>query len=236
MSKLVLDKILAEVVYLKYLTQDVVELETKLIAPDIVHFKAGQFLQFNIHGVFRSYSIVNPPEGETGTLLFLIKIIPGGVGSEYVKALKPGDVITMRGPMGVMGVKENHWDRPLFFVATGVGVAPFNSIIHDLLNRGFDQQITLVFGVRSEEDTFYYDSFRSLAHFYKNFHFIPILSRPQSHWPGEVGRVTTYLDIHYEQHVESVFYLCGSKEMVMDSHKILIGRGHKGADIHLEIF
>jgi ferredoxin-NADP reductase len=236
MTKLVLDKILAEVVYVKYVTQDIIELETKLIAPDVVHFKAGQFVQFNINGIFRSYSIVNPPSAETNTLLFLIKIIPQGVGSEYVKALKPGDVITMRGPLGILGVKENHWDRPLFFIATGVGIAPFHSVIFDLLSRNFTQEINLVFGVRSEEDTFYYDKFQNLSHLYKNFHFVPILSRPQSHWPGQVGRVTTYLDIHYERHADSTFFVCGSKDMVMDTHKLLVNRGHSGMDIHIEIF
>lgn len=231
-----MEKILTQVVSLKYLTQKIVELHVRLEAPNIVRFKAGQFMQFHIHGVYRSYSIVSAPTGLDETLVFCIELIPGGVGSEFVKNLKPGDEVVMHGPLGVLGVKEKEMERDLFFVATGVGIAPFVSILTDLFTRGYGGEANLLFGLRNEENVFYYDKFNTLAKNHPRFKFLPILSRPESHWPGEVGRVTTYLEVHYEQFRDRLFYLCGSKEMVTDTRAVLIAQGHDAKAIHLEIF
>jgi NAD(P)H-flavin reductase len=57
-----MEKIITQVIALKYLTEHVVELRVRLIAPDTIRFKAGQFMQFLIHGVNRSYPIQPHPE------------------------------------------------------------------------------------------------------------------------------------------------------------------------------
>jgi ferredoxin-NADP reductase len=231
-----MEKIITQVVEVKYLTMKVVELHVKLVAPDIVKFHAGQFMQFDAHGYFRAYSISNPPTGLDSTLTFCIELIDGGVGSEFVRKLKPGDEVKMRGPLGVFGVKQKDLERDMVFVATGVGIAPFVSIISDLLARGYLGNIFLLYGLRNEENVFYYDKFNKLAKMHSNFKFVPILSKPESHWPGEMGRVTTYVEVHYSEFRDRLFYLCGSKEMVADVRDILIKNNHNTKDIHLEIF
>jgi ferredoxin-NADP reductase len=191
-------------------------------------------MQFKIGADFRAYSIASPPRDGNNQLTFCIQLIEAGIGSQFVKQLAPGSQLSMRGPLGVFTVKDQ--TRNLCFVATSVGVAPFVSMLSDVLAREFAGQLTLIFGVRSEEDTFYFDKFNHLMRFHPNFKFVPLLSRPKSHWPGEVGRVTTYVDVHYEEYKDHLMYLCGNQAMVADAREILQKHGHPMKDIKLEIF
>jgi CDP-4-dehydro-6-deoxyglucose reductase len=145
-----------------------------------------------------------------------------------------GSDVTMRGPAGMFTVQD--FNRPAFFVATGVGIAPFASMIPDMLVRGYTEPIRLLFGLRSEENVFFYDRFNRLASQYENFKFVPILSRPQSHWPGETGRVTTYLEVSYQYFKNYVFYLCGDKDVVADTRQVLLKQGHEPRGIRVEVF
>ena len=49
--------------------------------------------------------------------------------------------------------------KNILFIATGTGVAPLKSIIEDQLNKGNEQSMHLLFGVRHIKDIFYKDHF-----------------------------------------------------------------------------
>lgn len=225
---------LTQVTAVKHLTLDVIELQVQLVLPSELSFQAGQFMEFKIGDQYRCYSFANPPIPDNPRLTFCIKLEPQGLGSDYIRQLKVGSEVTMRGPNGFFIVDD--FNQPVFLVASGVGVAPFVSIISDLLVRGFKPKVHLLFGVRSEENVFYYERFNKLAKQYDNFRFVPVLSRPQSHWPGETGYVTTYLEVGYVNYKDYLFYLCGSKAMVSDARAVLLKVGQEAKKIKTEIF
>ncbi len=218
---------------IRYLTQDVIELTVDLTSPGQIIFEAGQFMDFRFGKDVRSYSIVSVPDNNT-SLQFCIEMLPNGVGSNFFRAAKIGDKLLINGPMGIFTVTDH--TRDIFFVATGVGVAPFASMIPDMLGKGFTARAQLLFGIRHEENVFFFDRFRHLQAIYPNFKFVPLLSQPKSHWPGELGRGSTYLDVAYEYHKNSVFYVCGGMEMIKDVRALLLKKGHNSKDIKLEIF
>ncbi len=220
----------------KFLTQNVVELDVEIVSDKPVQFAAGQFMQFKFGKVLRSYSIVSVPGPgvDARHLKFCAELLNHGVASEFFRAAEPGAVVDMVGPSGNFTIRD--LSQNYFMVATGVGVAPFASMIPDALARGYEHDLHLLFGVRSEEDVFYFDRFSHLANLYKNFKFIPILSRPKSHWPGEMGRVTTYLDVAYEYYTDHTFFLCGGIEAVKDLRSLLARKGHPQDKVKLEIF
>lgn len=228
-----MQEVLGRVKEKKHLTLNVIELTVDLVMPSQVPFKAGQFMQFKIGDVLKSYSVAVVPD-HAEYFKFCIELLPSGVASDYFRRLHAGDDIVMQGPHGMFTFEQ--FNRNAFFVATGVGVAPFVSLVPDMLTRGYNAEVTLLFGVRSEEDVFYFDRFNHLSVLYPNFKFYPILSQPKMHWPGEVGRVTTQLDVMYDRHKDCLFYLCGGKEMVGECRDILLKRGHKLEDVKLEVF
>lgn len=224
----------AKISHKKHLTEHVIELFIELVSPSDIQFKPGQFMQFKIGTVMRSYSITSIPTETNTTLGFCIELVENGVGSLMFQKANVGDEVVVRGPSGIFTFSQ--FDRNVSFVATGVGVAPFTSIIPSILSAGYTGNVHLLFGVRHEEDVFYFDKFTHLQSLYPNFKFTPMLSQPRSHWPGEVGRVTTYLDVAYEYYKDNMFYICGGMEMIKDTRALLIKKGHNPKDIKLEIF
>jgi ferredoxin-NADP reductase len=223
----------ARIIEKKYLTQYVLEIAVVLVVPELVEFLAGQFMQFQIGDELKSYSIVSSPNENT-VLTFCVGLVEGGKATEFFKAAKIGKEINLRGPAGNFTMDD--FSKNYFFVATGVGVAPYASIITDMLVRGYSNKCRLLFGLRFEEDVFYFDRFTHLQNQYPNFTFTPILSRPVSHWPGETGHVTTYIDVAYEYYKDYIFYISGRQQMVDDVKALLLKRGHDPKNLKVEIF
>jgi ferredoxin-NADP reductase len=95
-------------------------------------FRAGQFvmLNFPINAKIshRSYSIASPP-ADNHQFELVIVLNPKGLGTPWMwENLKPGSPIPVSKPLGKFGLPEV-LDRDLCFICTGVGIAPFRSMI-----------------------------------------------------------------------------------------------------------
>ncbi len=224
----------AEVISKKQLSSKIYELNVRLIEPAAMLFTAGQFaILLTPEGEKRFYSMASTP-ANSSELTFCVDVSPMGIGSKYVLSMQPGDKIVLGPPQGVFTIKN--FDKDLLFIATGAGIAPFRSIVKDALANNFPKQITLVFGVRSENDQFYFDEFEELAKKHSNFNFFPTLSQPAGDWQGLRGRVTNFIATYSEQYKNHLVYLCGAPEMVKDCRTLLIEKGFGPLDIKLEIF
>jgi NAD(P)H-flavin reductase len=109
-------------------------------------------------------------------------------------------------------------------------------MILDLLQKDYPREVTLLFGVRSEEDKVYFDFFESLSHEHPNFIFMPALSQPKETWNGIKGRVTTFLEQNAEAYRSHKVFICGSPVMIKDTRALLMQKGWEAKDIKLEIF
>ena len=136
----------------------------------------------------RSYSIASHPASDEIELC--VKLLPGGVGSTFFEQVTPETEIRFIGSRGRFVVGDSA--EPLYFVATGAGLAPIMGMIADeLINKKNTEPIELLFGVRSEEDIFWTDRLDALQKEYSNFHYRLTLSQPRSAWAGLSGRVST---------------------------------------------
>lgn len=224
----------AEVLSKNQLTSKLYELIIKLKTPEAFTFKAGQCVGFVIaENKKKLYSITSTPE-QKDHLGFLIDVSPMGEGSKFVLNLEKGSSMDVEGPYGGFIVKDNSKD--LLFVATGAGVAPFKSMIEDCLKNGYPKEITLLYGVRSEEDRAYFDYFQTLSHEYTNFIFMPAMSQPKNLWNGFTGRVTAYLEQNIEAYKNHSVFICGAPNMIKDVRTLLMNNGWEAKDIKLEIF
>jgi|SRR5579872_258859 len=226
----------AEVLAKKQLANEVFELDLKLIEPQKIDFQAGQFVQLLVsEKEKREYSIITPPQQDSA-VSFCVNVSPMGPGSKYIGALKVGDIVQFEGPHGLFVVRAQDRDKDQLFIATGTGIAPFKSMILDLLQNSFENKITLLFGVRSESESFYFREFEELAKKYSNFDFVPCLSRPSAGWQGFHGRVTDFLRQNIERYKDRPVYICGGPPVIKDVRSILISNGFSSANIRLEIF
>jgi NAD(P)H-flavin reductase len=88
-------------------------------------------------------------------------------------------------------------------------------IQHELANNT-KRNISLVFGVRHEEDSLYRDEWESLKKAHTNFHSTITLSRPQPTWAGQQGYVQTKLEQFQDQKSHLDVYICGLGKMVQE--------------------
>lgn len=230
----------AQISTITALTPDVFQI--RFPKPEGFNYVAGQFIQLAVPGVsssdpkevieiLRSYSL-SSYTGES-ELELCVKLLPDGVGSNFVREARPGDQINFYGPVGRF-VIPNEVTSPQVFVATGVGLAPIMGMIQDgLLMRQAQEPFHLLFGVRKEVDLFWLDRLQALAIKFPNFTYTITLSQPDSTWTGQSGRVTAHLDT---LPLNGQYYLCGSSEMVAEVKQHLVSKGVLPKAIHLEIF
>jgi len=208
--------------------------------PHRLDFIAGQYVSLKVSakGDRRSYSIVTPPE-LAHQLDLLIDQAPNGLGCQYLRSLEFGQEVPFLAPLGLFFVadQEKVTEEQLVFIATGSGIAPFQSMILDQLQTKKDPRaITLYWGLRHESDLFLLEQFQELAETHPNFTFYPILSQAQDDWNLSRGRVTDIVSVHTHQK-KTGFYLCGNPHMIKDMEKILLNEKNVlKENIHQESF
>jgi ferredoxin-NADP reductase len=199
-----------------------------------VAFTAGQFAMVKVaEGVTRAYSLASLP-GDLPKLVFCVGTKAGGLGSKFFENVKVGDSVNLTVPYGIFTVKSH--DRPLLFVATGSGIAPFKSMVLQLLADGFSQEVHLLFGVRSEADLFYAGYFEDLAARHPNFKFVATLSQASDTWHGARGRVTSHLELASSAYLSYDVYICGSKQMIVDVRALFVAKGLPPLSMKFEVF
>src|SRR5919107_1420943 len=115
-----------------------------------ITFLPGQYVNVLVPGTEarRSYSFSSPPGAETQS--FLVRDIPHGLMSGFLREAQPGTPLEFVGPSGSFYLREVR--RPLLFLAGGTGLAPFLSMLGKLAEAGCTQPIHLVYGVTNDED------------------------------------------------------------------------------------
>jgi len=220
--------------------------ESREIAPEVrhfvfeapavkqLHFKPGQFVSFNetLGGkkITRAYSIASLPAGNHFELC--LNLVHEGIFSPHLFAMKPGDSVEMTDPLGFFVVRNPAKDA--IFVATGTGIAPFRSMAPEYLSHPEAKQLTLIFGVRHEQNIYYRDDFAALAKDHSNFNFLPTLSRAEPSWRGRTGHVQLHLFEAIGDRRDLDVYICGLKAMVDDVRAILKGMGFDRKQIIFE--
>jgi len=200
-------------------------------------FQAGQFCMVDVpEGTKirkKAYSIASAPY-EREYLDLCIKLVEGGLATNWFWSLQEGDQVNLGGPYGNFVLPESLNDD-LVFIATGTGLAPFRSMLHELHHEKdrFDRNIWLIFGVRYEDQILYDEEWRSLAQQEQRFHYIPTISRPKQ-WDGEVGYVQEKLVKYIEGPQGKRLYVCGLVPMIEAVEQTAIKMGFDLKQIHFE--
>jgi CDP-4-dehydro-6-deoxyglucose reductase len=212
----------------KIVADGVVDLTFSLVEPARLDFRAGQFVTLSVgknpegREIRRSYSIAS--QGNRGEALrFLIKVIPGGPGSDFFLELPLGHELSMTGPHGFFQLAPEH-PGDVVFAATGTGLAPVMSMLLDLAGRDEPGARHLYWGLRQESDLFVPDEIaglcdaaRTTLHTY--------LSRPTGPWTGTTGRITQAVLEALPSLRSPTFYIVGNGAMIVELKQGLVDRG-----------
>ena len=209
--------------------------------PEGFAYEAGQFVLWRVPSVdnpadlqARAYSIASSPEERD--LLFVLKRKEGGRASRWIESvLKEGDSVQIQGPFGRFTLADD--DRPLAFLCTSTGIAPFRGHVRSALAAGDRRAMDIVFGVRSEEDLFWLDAWTALTREYPQVRLHVTLSQPSTSWQGMCGRLQQVVPGLLPDLAERMVYVCGNPDMTAQVKKLCLEEWGVGREwLHVEGF
>ena len=208
-------------------------------------FVPGQFARIGVPGaaegsiVWRAYSIASASYDEH--LEFFSVVVPGGQFTSRLSKLREGDPIFVeRKSYGFLTTDRFQSGRDLWMLATGTGLAPFLSILHEFDTWESYDNLILVQSVRTAPELAYEELIQGFegSEYYGEFahklRYARIVTREEV--PGTLrDRVTKLLASGVLEenlglrldHDRSRIMLCGNPEMVEDSRKLLVERGFR---------
>lgn len=227
-------KIKAQILKIKELTDDTREYTFKFIDPQQVAYKPGQFILIKIENepeTYRAYSISSTND-DVNKVKVTIKKVKNGYGTSIIfDTFKEGNIVDLEGPIGnELVVDENA--KQVLLVGVGIGITPFLPIVHDLVKNNKVEELKLLYGTRYEIDQIYIEEFNELEKISKGkFELRRILSRDKK-WQGRKGHVTDHFqDIQLEGYK---VYMCGPENAMESSVEKLKSLGVKEEDIYFE--
>ncbi|HCU24541.1 MAG TPA: hypothetical protein DF383_05945 [Deltaproteobacteria bacterium] len=225
----------AQLVQIDELTSSVRNFHFEFPGQDRFDFIPGQFVMAHVPRdgkmLRKPYSIASPPHWP-GKIELCIKQVEGGYVSNYFFKMAAGQSMPMEGPLGVFKLKEP-LPPHLLFVATGTGVAPLRAMIHSLFQKNHADPVTLILGIRYENEILFDEEFRALAKRHSNFEYIPTISRPQ-HWTGRSGYVQDLIRERFPDPQGTEIYACGLVPMINSLLENLTSIGYPRQAIHFE--
>ncbi len=206
------------------------------IAPNIFEFVfspnkkfsyiPGQYLEWTLshkdpdsRGVRRYFTIASSPTEDKVRLG--IKIDPEKASSFKKKllSLEKGNRLFAGQLSGDFVVPKKAAEK-LVFIAGGIGVTPFRSIIKFLIDKNEKRDIVLFYSSSSQEEFVYEDIFDTAKEL--GLKTVYICSHPSKDWKGRVGRIDEkMIKEEVSDFKNRTYYLSGPSSMV-DSYKSLI--------------
>jgi CDP-4-dehydro-6-deoxyglucose reductase len=193
-----------------------------------LHFQAGQFVTLTVgkdaegENLRRSYSIASLSDrGER--LRFLIRVIPGGVASDFFVNLPIGSEVEMTGPHGFFVLNPHH-PGDVVFAATGTGLAPVLPMLHELMGRQESGRRYVYWGLRQESDLFVPDEVMSQCQAARAT-LLTYLSRPGHAWTGRHGRISQPVLDQQPELSSPTYYLVGNGAMIAEVKAGLVAAG-----------
>ncbi|MBN3754874.1 2Fe-2S iron-sulfur cluster binding domain-containing protein [Paraburkholderia sp. Tr-20389] len=230
------------IVALETIARNTLRLELQ-IEPDAdggcaAEFEPGQFMEIEIPGSDdrRPFSLANTSNWD-GRLEFLIRLQPGGRFSSYLRErAKPGDTLTVQGPAGAFGIRDDSL-RERWFVAGGTGVAPILSMLRRMAEFQEAQPARLFFGVTGEDELFVQDELDSLTAQLPQLKVELCVWKAQPDWTGFHGTPTDALRAALASAgVQPDLYVCGPSALVSETQKIIAEFGIPATQFETERF
>lgn len=208
------------------------------------HFRPGQYLELTVghphpdsRGNRRYFTIASSPT--ESDIRFGAKFHPEGSSFKHaLAALSPGDTIMAGQLSGDFTLPKNSKQK-LVFVAGGIGVTPFRSMVKFLLDTNDRRTITLFYANKTVDQIAYKDVFdqaeRALG--MKTVYTLDDTANVPRGWNGRSGFITAAMIAEeVPDYRERIFYLSGPHGMVSAFEKTLGGMGVPWRNIKTDFF
>jgi glycine betaine catabolism B len=208
-----------------------------------IKYLPGQYMQFTLphhkvdsRGIRRYFSIASSPSEET--IMLATKFAEEG--SSFKNALKdmPADESLLAHSLDGDFVLPKNQNQELVFIAGGVGIAPFRSMIKNILDNDLKYKITLFYANKDFDEIGFTDLFDEAEEKIgmKTVYTLTGKKIP-GNWPGLTGFIDAKMVNDQVQDPQNkIFYLSGPDPMVRAYKKMLRDMGIKSSRIMTDYF
>ncbi len=214
----------------KSLTHDILEV-TIQVDDAFPKYLAGQYAEVVVPGVIdkpRSYSFAKSPDKEQKNhVSFYIRHVPKGEFTTWLHSEnREGQKVEVTGPFGSFWHRES--PKQVLCLAGGSGMAPIKALLEHMLSEGMSQQVTYLFGARTQKDLYCLEEMQEIVKLSKGqFTFIPVLSQEpeDSDWTGLRGYAIDHIQFTEDFATNTHAYLCGPPPMIDSAIEMFNAKG-----------
>ena len=207
-------------------------------------FAAGQFIDIELQspaetdgeGNTRTFSISSAPQDDT---IMVTTRLRDTAFKRVLKTMPLETEVKIEGPSGDLQLHKDA-TRAAVFLAGGIGITPFRSILLDAANKHLSHPIFLFFSNRRPQDAPFLAELQSLEKQNANYKCISTMTAPSEssrRWQGERGFINKeLLDKHLKNAPSPIHYIAGPPVMVNALQAMLQEAGIGHNDIRAEEF
>lgn len=219
------------------LTSEIVEIRMHHTTGAAVKYRAGQFGYFRI--ISKMYNKEEHPftiSSQPGTDELVITVKSLGDYTSKLRDICSGIKVLFDGPYGVFTPEQD--GKHHIFIAGGIGITPFLSVISEWDFAGIKAPLTLIWSTRTAEEMVYQDFFNRIQSKSSMFLFVPIVTRSVNAITGGRRIDKTILEplIRKGETRNTAVYICGPDSMRKSAIKDLKSSGIESKNIHWERF
>jgi ferredoxin-NADP reductase len=190
--------------------------------PEGFDYAAGQFCFMTVpdigfrddEGLRKPFSIASSPQEKD--LLFSVRITESAFKST-LREMPIGSSVNLDNAVGLFTLPQET-AVPLAFLAGGIGVAPFRSMLRYAADAPTEHQITLYYSSRAPEEALFLDEFEEIARRRPHTRIVATVTRPDAPaagWKGLTGRLSPdMIKQGCRDWTAALYYLSGPPAMV----------------------
>ncbi|MCF6149603.1 MAG: ferredoxin reductase family protein [Candidatus Kuenenia sp.] len=197
-----------------------------------ITFKRGRGLPEEEH----HWTISSSP-AEQGFVSSTIKEL--GDFTATIGQTRPGDLAIVHAPFGRFSYIFHPKEEGLVFLAGGIGITPFMSMLLYMRDVQSEHNVVLLYGNKTEDQIVFYKKLAEIEQGgFPRLKVVHVLEKPGKQWTGETGFIEREKIIRYCENnlLKNGYYVCGPPIFIDKIIKTLRGLGVPQSRIHSEIF
>ena len=212
-------------------------------APKSFTFNPGQYMEWTLphthvdnRGNRRYFSLANSPSEKE--LMLMIKFYdPSSSFKKALLSMQEGQEIVATHVAGDFVLPKDP-TIPLVFIAGGVGMAPFRSMIQHIIDNKLTYNITVIYSNRTADEIAFADLLSQAEKFgIKTLYTLTDKKNIPQNWTGEIGYITEeMIEKYIPDYAQRTFYLSGPQLMVEAYEDLLAKLNIKKSQIIKDYF
>lgn len=201
------------------LAKDTMQFDFELVSGELT-FQAGQYLSIKLpkvraqgdEGNVRYFSLVSSPN--ENKKFSIATRLSSSAYKQYLFGMSLGEVVDVGGVSGDM-ILPSVAEQPLVFLAGGIGITPFMSMLSFIKENKTGHKVTLLYTNRNRSASAYFDDLEKHVSELADFKFVATMTDDE-YWPAEKRMIDyEFIKEYVPMYKEVKYFVAGPPSFVL---------------------